>query len=135
MVWPALRPHPERWHGVVQHRHLFQLESAATQCLALAIAGHPPQCDRIHPLSDLCRLWNARGGERQAAGLRTRSPRLVDFNRECVGLCLVHAIGNRRVSDKRAPGTGARQHNVHANHLARLAGVRDCWNPEPGGML
>ena len=32
MVWAALRPHPERWHGVVQHRHLFRLEPAATQC-------------------------------------------------------------------------------------------------------
>ena len=59
----------------------------------------------------------------------------MGFNRECVGLCLIHAIGNRRVADKRAPGTGARQHNVYANHLAGLAGVRDCGNPEPGGML
>ena len=101
----------------------------------MAIAGHPPQCDRIHPLSDLCRLGNARGGARQAAGLRTRSPGLVDFNRECLGLSLVHAIGDRRVTNKFAPGTSVRQHNVHANHLAGLAGVRDCWIPEPGGML
>ncbi|WP_167897149.1 hypothetical protein [Synechococcus sp. CC9311] len=27
-----------------------------------------------------------------------------------------------------------RQLNAHADHLAGLAGVRDCWNPELGGM-
>ncbi|MDC0251443.1 hypothetical protein OAK20_03075, partial [Synechococcus sp. AH-551-P21] len=59
----------------------------------------------------------------------------VDCNRECPGLCLVHAISHRRFTDKLALGAGLQQHNVHTDHLAGLAGVRDCWNPEPGGML
>ncbi|WP_222929754.1 hypothetical protein [Synechococcus sp. SYN20] len=25
--------------------------------------------------------------------------------------------------------------NRQTKHLAGLVGVRDCWNPEPGGML
>ena len=32
-------------------------------------------------------------------------------------------------------GTGVQQHVVHAHDLAWLDGIRDCWNPEPGGML
>ena len=59
----------------------------------------------------------------------------MDFNRECLGLYLVHAIGHRWITDQLAPGTGVRQRNVHADHLAGLTGVRDRWNPEPGGML
>ena len=31
MVWSALRHHPEHWHGVIQHRDLFQLEPATTK--------------------------------------------------------------------------------------------------------
>ena len=31
VVWPALRSHSKHWHGVVQHRDLFQLEPAATK--------------------------------------------------------------------------------------------------------
>ncbi|AKN60020.1 hypothetical protein WB44_01525 [Synechococcus sp. WH 8020] len=56
--------------------------------------------------------------------------------RECFSLCSSQSTSS--ASKHEQPWHGVvqrRQHNVHADHLAGVAGIRDCWNPEPGGML